>query len=589
MPDKDALLASHILVVDDNPANLALLEDLLDDEGFTRVATLDDPRRVVDYCHDTPPDLLLLDVRMPHIDGLTLLGELQQRWNGEGPPVIVLTAQTDRDTRSRALELGARDFLNKPFDHQEALQRIHNALQAGRLYRERTDQNARLEQLVAQRTTELERLAYQEPITGLPNRSALVKWLERHLTTGRGTCLLFIALDGLDDIARLHGYPASDALLKHACHLLASEAHSRDVMGCWGGAELLLICHAPSDEDTLHIRARRILTLLARDHQIGDALMSLTARIGISRAEKEADTPEQLVRQASLALPSPGDTPIGFYSAGLEQRHQQRARMQQLLRDATSRGELQLVYQPKVSLRTGRLIGAEALLRWTSDELGHVSPGDFIPLAETSGEILAIGDWVVDEAIRQARKWRGQGQVDDDFSIAINVAARQLMTSGFARRVLTRLRYAGLPAHALEVEVTESGLMEDVSLARETLRTLADQGIRIAIDDFGTGYSSLAYLKTLPVNTLKIDRAFINDMLHSSHDRNLANTVIQLAHSFGCDVVAEGIENPEQARLLASLNCEHAQGYWFSAPLPAERFLEWKTQYRAEPYQERSR
>lgn len=589
MPDRDALLASHILVVDDNPANLVLLEDLLEDAGFTRVVTLDDARRVIDYCRDTPPDLLLLDVRMPHVDGLTLLGQLQPLWNGEGPPVIVLTAQTDRATRSRALALGARDFLNKPFDHQEALQRIHNALQAGHLYRERRDQNAHLEQLVAQRTAELERLAFQEPITGLPNRGALVKWLERHLAAGHGVCLLFIALDGLDDIARLHGYPASDALLKHACRLLASEAHSLDVMGCWGGAELLLICHASLAETTLQTRARRILTLLTRDHQIDDALMSLTARIGISRAGIDADTPEQLIRQATLALPSPGEPPVGLYSADLERRHQQRARIHQLLRDATSRGELQLVYQPKVSLRSGRLIGAEALLRWNSAELGPVSPGDFIPLAETSGEILAIGDWVVDEALRQAREWRGRGEVDDDFSIAINVAARQLMTAGFAERVLTRLRYAGLPAHALEVEVTESGLMEDVSLARQTLLTLADQGIKIAIDDFGTGYSSLAYLKTLPVNTLKIDRAFIDDMLHSSHDRNLANTVIQLAHSFGCDVVAEGIENPEQARLLASLDCEHAQGYWFSAPLPAERFLAWKARYHAEHYQEPSR
>ncbi|MBZ9559955.1 MULTISPECIES: EAL domain-containing protein [unclassified Modicisalibacter] len=579
MPDKDTLCTSHILVVDDNPANIALLEDLLDDAGFTHVTSLADPRRVLAYCRETQPDLLLLDVRMPHIDGLTLLADLQRAWKDEGPPVIVLTAQTDRDTRSQALELGARDFLTKPFDHQETLQRVSNALQAGRLYRQRLDQTSQLEELIAQRTAELERLALSEPITGLPNRTAMIQWLERRLVDGASPYLLFIALDGLDDIARLHGYPAADALLTHACRLLEDAIHTGDRLGCWGGAELLVVSHDALDDATLIEHAQRFRDLLARDHRIGDLLMSLSARIGISRAGVDAEAADQLIRQATLALPTLGERPVGVYSAELECAHQQRARMQQLLREAIDRDEFQLVFQPKIELATGRVSGAEALLRWHNAELGHVSPGDFIPLAEASGDILAIGDWVAGEAIRQVRDWRDRNRVEADFSIAINVATRQLMTGDFSQRLLARLDDAGLPAHAIQVEVTESGLMEDVSLARETLRLLADQGLKIAIDDFGTGYSSLAYLKTLPVTTLKIDRTFINDMLTSSHDRNLAITVITLAHSFGCDVVAEGIEQPQQAELLASLGCESAQGYWFSPPLPAARFLDWKAGY----------
>ncbi|MDW5377486.1 EAL domain-containing protein [Halomonas sp. HP20-15] len=585
MPDRRAILASRILVADDDPAASTRVAALLAAQGYNNVDRLDEPARLNEHLHRHPTDLILLAVRPPPHQGLELISRLRSQAGLQGPPVIALTEPADGHLRGQALKLGARDCLTRPFDQLEAVQRVHNALRSRRLYRQRDNQAAELEILVDRRTAELERLALEEPITGLPNRRALLNHLQRCLAHEPPSgYLLFIALDGLDDIARLHGYPASDALLGHACRLIDGHIADSDMLGCWGGAELLMVCQSLSNDDDVFRRAEAIRDALARDHLVDDLLVSLGCRIGISHAGVDAPGADQLVRLATLALPPQGAPAVRAYAVELEQRHQKRARMQQLMREAAPGGELHLVYQPKVYLPTGRMVGVEALVRWHSAELGMISPGEFVPLAEANGDILAIGDWVVDEAIRQLAEWRERGHVDEHFSIAINVATRQLMHSDFAVRLLSRLQRADLPAHALQVEVTESGLMEDVAVARQTLQTLADQGIKVAIDDFGTGYSSLAYLKTLPVTTLKIDRTFIRDMLHNSHDRSLSNTVIRLAHSFDCDVVAEGIEQRQQAELLASLGCEYAQGYWFSRPLAAGDFLAWKRRYEARPH-----
>lgn len=231
-----------------------------------------------------------------------------------------------------------------------------------------------------------------------------------------------------------------------------------------------------------------------------------------------------------------------------------------------------MLFQPKVNLANASLAGAETLLRWHNPRLGQVSPGAFIPLAEGSGEILTLGRWVLEETIRQAAQWYQAGLVDDNRPLAVNVATRQLTQPELASDILALLAQHGLPGRCLEVEVTESGLMEDVALARQHLEQLADAGIGVAIDDFGTGYSSLAYLKDLPVSTLKIDRTFINAMGDQQEDQNLVRTVIAMAHNFDCSVVAEGIEAPDQARTLLALGCELAQGFWFARPMDADRF-----------------
>ncbi|MBD3898191.1 EAL domain-containing protein [Halomonas sp. ML-15] len=568
--------SKRLLVVDDNPINVEMLLDLLDDHGFDNLEGLTDPRQVLASCEACKPDLILLDIRMPYLSGHAVIEQLRKAYGDHVPPVIVLTAQVDHETRYRALDLGARDFLTKPFKHDEVLQRIRNILSVQHRYEVRDKQAEALERLVAKRTQAIEQQSRTDPITQLPNRRGLLKLLRDSSIAHQAVGLLFVSLDGLDDIIRLHGYSTSEAILRQVGRRFNAELNAPQRIGLWGGSEFLVVDPTPRSEAALQGLAERLLALLDEDLSLDELLLRIEARIGISYCTQRGVDPERLVHMAALALPTtPPGLRIRSHSPALEESQLQRLRLQQALKGAAHRGELQLVYQPKVDLASGRTVGAEALLRWQHPILGAISPAEFIPLAEASGDILAIGDWVIDEAMRQAAAWQDLPNAHAGFEIAVNIAARQLGRRDFADRLLTRFEALSLPTQRLSLEVTESGLMHDVSLARHLLTQLASAGIKVAIDDFGTGYSSLAYLRTLPVATLKIDRAFVNDLENSAENRNLAATVIAMAHGFGCDVVAEGIERAGQATMLAGMGCEVAQGYYFSRPMPAEEFADW--------------
>ncbi len=569
---QDGYRDARILVLDDNPINVELLLDLLDEHGYSQAHGLCDPRQLAGQLEQALPDLLLLDIRMPHLSGLQVLEQLRARWGEQAPPVIVLSAQTDRETRLEALARGARDFIGKPFDQQEVLQRIHNTLEVHFLLRERSDQALLLRHLVDERTSEIQRLSFQDTVTGLPNRPALLARLARAASDGQPLSLCYLALDGLDEIARLHGTRSSETL----AHLLRDRLHEQ--LG--GAAEIAVwsshewVIHQPQlDAAVLQQRCQLILDCAGRAFSFEHLLLRLDVRLGVSHSAMPHDDAEHLVRLAALALAEERGQ-WRLYQPSLEAELQQRTRCRQALHQALARQQLFLVYQPKIDLASGRVSGAEALLRWVPPELGFDSPAEFIPLAEASGDILPIGDWVIDQAIRQLEAWRDAGEVDDDFRLAVNVAALQLMQDDFADRLLARLAASRLPRGALEIEVTESGLMQDIARARRQLARLAEHGLPIAIDDFGTGHSSLAYLKTLPVAVLKIDRAFVSHMDTDLQDRRLAETVIDMAGHFACSTVAEGVENAEQARMLRDMGCQLAQGYWYSPPLKVEQFVE---------------
>ncbi|MBZ5486122.1 EAL domain-containing protein [Halomonas aquamarina] len=575
------LTDKHLLAVDDNPINVELLLDLLDDHGFSNVHGISDPREVLAYCEQHKPDLLLLDIRMPYLDGYALISLLQERFGQQTPPVIVLTAQIDDETRYRALNLGVRDFITKPFNHDEVLQRIRNTLRLEHRYQIRDQQAETLERMVAKRTQELDRQSRTDPITQLPNRRGLMQALREASLGGADTGLLFIALDHLDEAIRLHGYRIADQLVGHISQTLHSALSSECTLGLWGGSELLLVTRS-ADQHSLERLATRLLGFFEHDQALDDLLIPLNARIGISWTTGSFNI-ERLVHMAALALPQ--DTPqrIQSYSEALEAQQRHRLSLQQAIRGATQRGEMSLAFQPKISLETQEIIGAEALLRWHHPELGHISPADFIPLAEASGDILAIGDWVLEETMQYIVSWRKQGLLNDHFHVAVNVAARQLTRRDFAKRLLERLAGYGIPERFFALEVTESGLMSDMQNARIQLAQLARMNVAVAIDDFGTGHSSLAYIKTLPFSTLKIDRAFVMDIENNPVDRQLAVMITQLAHAVGCDVVAEGIETPAQAAYLHAIGCEAAQGYYYARPLPANDFIDWCNHWTPEP------
>lgn len=574
---------ARILLVDDNPTNLALLHDLLEDAGYHNVTGETNPIAALGWLESNDAELILLDMRMPGVDGLEFLHRMNRIHTGIVPPVVVLTAQTDAPTREQALNLGAMDFATKPFDHHEILQRSHNLIARHRDALAELNRAETLQLRVDERTAELRTQARTEPVTGLPNRRAAFENLDALLRRDEPTAAYFLVVDELDEIARIHGYAVVESLMRDVGNMLtASAATNEGFLGCWGGSEFVLIQPQPRLTAAMNGLGERLLRLLAGEIQVGGLTLNLRVRIGSAHSDDEGNlTAEGVIRAAAMALPIvEGSDRVGRFHPDLRHRLEQRDRLQRAMRRARINGELSLFYQPKVTLDNGRMVGAEALLRWKHPELGQVSPGDFIPLAEQTGDIIDIGNWVLDTALGRLSDWFNHGLIDESFSLAVNVSSRQLMSRHFAGDLIARLEQHAIPAAMLNVEVTESGLMRDLTLARKQLMALIQAGIDVSIDDFGTGYSSLAYLKSLPISVLKIDRSFVKDLHENQQDAEIAQMIVSMAHGLGCIVVAEGVENSAQSERLAGMGCEQAQGYFFNRPQEESALIDLFSEHR---------
>ncbi|WP_205341846.1 putative bifunctional diguanylate cyclase/phosphodiesterase [Denitrificimonas caeni] len=565
--------SADILVVDDNPVNVELLMDLLEDEGYSTVEGMTDPLQVEARVHKKRPDLILLDIRMPRISGLELLELLTKQWGEQTPAVIVLTAQIDEATRHQALQLGAQDFLTKPFNHIEVLQRIHNTLQLQRLLSERMKKADLLESLVTERTRELKILSRQDPLTTLPNRHVILETITQLRSEEKELLTFFIALEGLDEMGRLHGYDIMDqALCALSVHVQQLTDLPIRLLGVWSTDKWVVLCESIVSDELAEQIALRLLGVIQAPLNVQQLSVHVRARIGVSGSSAERNA-EQMVRMAAVALPAV-DSQWQGYDQTLENSLWRKNQLSDALYAAIDNNELHLLYQPKVDVLTGAVRGVEALLRWDNPVFGRVSPAEFIPIAEANCFIVSLGKWVIQQALAAIVRWRAQQAVDDHFTVAVNVASAQLMEPDFAAWLIDTVQQAGLPTHALEVEVTESGLMQDIPLAMRQLHSLAAAGLGIAIDDFGTGYSSLAYLKNLPVSVIKIDRTFVSEMHTNAQDQRLTSTVIDMARHFQFSTVAEGVEEIEQFKLLKMMGCDLIQGFLFAPPLKENIMLQ---------------
>lgn len=574
---EDRILEARILVVDDNPANVMLLCDMLEAQGFVSVVGETDPTEALERLAQERFDLLLLDIRMPGLDGHQVLARLPEVVGGY-LPVIVMTAQTDGDTRMRALSAGARDFMTKPFDMGEATQRIRNTLEAQLLFRERGDQAAALEREVAKRTQELAWLASHDPITGLANRTELRRVLDQRLAEGDSGLLLFVSVEGVDGINDALGHAMGEAVLKAVGERLNRLIPASGLTVAWGGSDFLLIGPAEpvsDDRDCAREAALKVLAAFEAALTVDGNDFVLDARIGSCRFPEDGTDAEALIQRAGLAVLTAGQQKIAYraFSQDLEQAAARRHNLERALRGAVERQEFTVFYQPKVNLRDGRPVGMEALIRWRHPDLGNVSPGQFIPLAEETGAVVAIGDWVLRQACADAARFRAAGH--GDLVVAVNVSGRQFEAVDLPGAVREALDAAGLPPEALEVEITETALMRDMDRAREVLAALRDLGVAIAIDDFGTGYSSLAYLRHLPLNTLKVDQSFVRDIDADGDDRAIVRTILAMAETLGLTAVAEGVETQAHRDFLNRFQCPLGQGYLFARPMPAEDFERW--------------
>ena len=435
---------------------------------------------------------------------------------------------------------------------------------------------------------ELRYLANYDTLTGLPNRALLSERLGRAIIRARRqetrVAVLFLDLDRFKDINDSLGHAAWDRLLKAAASRLQSTVSASDTVARLGGDEFTVVLEDVESLVAVERMAREILAAFSTPLEVDERHdVSITPSLGISLYPDHALVPTDLLKFADTAMyqaKAEGRNTYQVYNEAMDAEARHRAAIIAALRRALDRGEFRLVYQPRLALADGRITGVECLLRWQSAELGEIQPTEFIPLAEESGLIVPIGEWVLGEACRQLKAWRGQGLTE--LRMGVNVSVLQLLRGNLAAYLKRLLLVTELPADRIELELTESMVMQNAEQTTAMLDELRKLGVSLAIDDFGTGYSSLVYLKRLPIDTLKIDKEFIDDLTRDADDEAITSTIVSMGHSLGLTVIAEGVENEQQLEFLRALGCDEVQGHWLSRPIDAERCLAFVRAWRPE-------
>ncbi len=430
-------------------------------------------------------------------------------------------------------------------------------------------------------------LAHHDALTGLPNRLLFTERLRLAMQhaerSGLQVAVLFIDLDRFKTINDSLGHHVGDALLCSVSRRLLEAVRNGDTVSRLGGDEFVVALNAVTGSDeVMNIVERRLIPLIRQVHIVGDAELHVSCSVGISMFPDDSLDLEEVMRHADVAMyqaKAMGRDSAQFFTPELNERAHKRLRLESLLRHAIDRGELSLRYQPRVAADTGHLVAVEALLRWHSPELGEVSPTEFIPIAEESRLIIPIGAWVVEEACRQQAQWKQQGH--GELAISINVSAVQLRDPALAATLTQSIARFGVDAAAIELELTESTLMEAVEETLGQLHALKRLGVMLSIDDFGTGYSSLNYLNRFPIDRLKIDRTFVRHLLDDPTDLAITRAIIGLGHTLGLQVVAEGVESHQVAAALRAAKCDELQGYLYSKPLGPAELVAWVANRRS--------
>jgi diguanylate cyclase (GGDEF)-like protein len=421
----------------------------------------------------------------------------------------------------------------------------------------------------------IQHLAYHDNLTGLPNRSLLQDRLARSIAraerSGRKVGVLFVDLDNFKNINDTLGHDVGDELLRQVSRRLTECVRLEDTIARQGGDEFIVLLDSLEDSRGASVVALKILTSLRQPFQLGAAEQHVSGSIGISVYPEDGRDPQTLMRNADTAMfhgKGLGKNTYQYFTAQMNIAVKRRMTLESALRRAVMQKDFVLHYQPQIDLETGEILAVEALVRWKTEDSGMVMPGDFIPLAEETGLINEIGEWVLQEGCRQAKEWQDMGLPRT--RMAINLSARQFGDRAFLDMVTRVLAETQLDPSWLELEVTESQVMRQTEGMIMLLNRLSEMGVHLAIDDFGTGYSSLSYLKRLPIQKLKIDQSFIRDITVDPNDTAIVVAIINMARSLDLETIAEGVETAGQLALLRSKGCRVGQGFYFSAPVRAE-------------------
>jgi diguanylate cyclase (GGDEF)-like protein len=530
--------------------------------------------------------MAFVDMRMP--PGWDGLETIEHLWAADPDvQVVICSAHTDYDWSEVVDRLQHSDkllVLRKPAEPIEVLQcatALSRKWQNERLVREQME---RLEQVITLRTRGLEaanrqlrHLATHDSLTGLPNRVLLDDRLTQAVAhadrDGLSFALLVCDLDRFKLVNDSLGHHAGDELLQEVARRLTGLVRTVDTVARFGGDEFVLLITSIQDPDDARRLAARAIKVLQDPMRIAGIDVHTSPSIGIAFYPADGNSIEALTAHADAAMycaKQRGRGNVQCFEGGMNAGSEDRVQLESDLHNAIAQNEFELYYQPKVNTTSGAVRSAEALIRWAHPKRGLISPDDFIPLAEECGLIGAIGEWVVREACRQARAWQDEGMAP--LRISVNLSPSQFRGSGLIDSIRRALDDARLPPEYLEVELTESAVMSDPEESISILEQLSAMGVLVSVDDFGTGYSSMSYLRRFPIDKLKIDRVFINEIASRPEDASIVRAIVSLAHSLRLKVVAEGVETPAQLDFLKTVGCDEYQGYHFSRPLPALQF-----------------
>ena len=526
-------------------------------------------------------EAVLLDVVMPNgMDGFETCSEFRIRTEGEHLPILMMTGLEDLESINRAYETGATDFITKPLNIPLLAYRLRYMLRAN-------DTTKRL--LVSE--SRLHRMAYFDTLTDLPNRQFFYEHLQQMLAVSQRKQLklavLFLDLDNFKRINDTLGHHVGDLVLQETARRLRSSIRVSDMMvrngvipdgntlARLGGDEFTLLLSLLESSDSAAIIAERIRSQLSQPFILEDQELYITTSIGIALYPDNGEIVRDLLKNADMAMyysKRDGGNRYSFFSAEMTQTAVRRMTVENHLRKALDQKELDLYYQPQIDIKSGRFSSVEALVSWRNEELGLVPAAEFISLAEETGLIVSIGEWVLRRTCAQAKQWLDQGLPLT--RIAVNISAVQLLQKGFPALIDQLLRDAGLPHWILELELTEASIVSTEDEVLEMLREIKKTGVQLAIDDFGIGYSSLGKLRHFPIDRLKIHPTFIRHLEQDEKNGAIASAIITLSASLGMKVTAKGVETEEQFTFLKDKNCTEAQGFFLSKPLTAEEVAE---------------
>ncbi|MEM9217779.1 MAG: EAL domain-containing protein [Cyanobacteria bacterium P01_F01_bin.150] len=564
---------ASILIIEDEPQISLSLEQFLKLHGF-HVLTAENGQKGVEIAQSQLPDLVLCDIMMPELDGYGVREKLAIHHRTDSIPFIFLTAKASLDNLRQGMNLGADDYITKPFKFADVLTSIEARLKRQKSLSLHYQQEIKSLETLLQ--SDFQANAINSSLSQLDIQQQFnlqVKALKSARTAV--IPLLLFEIGQYLEISSSYGHATTHALFSKVVERFGQYFQNQNIetiMSRLGSHHLALLLPLTEQSDRITHIVNGLFTTLEKDFHCNQQSIKVQGYLGIALATQDGEDWESLLDKAEIALQHTlqQKQSYQYYDSSFQNQLSRRYQIENLLRSAVKQQEFELYFQPQVSIKERKIVGAEALIRWPNSTIGAISPVEFIPIAEASSSIHEIGTWVLSKACQQAQSWRLEGILD--LKVSVNISSIQLSNSQLVEEIQTVLEETHLPPYCLDLELTESAFVKYPEETRNIMKRLKELGIHLSIDDFGTGYASLSYLQSFPFDTIKIDRCFIRKITQDRDSLAIVESITKLAHKLKLGIVAEGVEKVEELKILQKYGCDTIQGYFFSPPCPVDKF-----------------